>query len=160
SAGSGSGSTVTLNALAAMATDTDYTVLAVDTAGDVHGFSYAFDGPQLAPRAVDAPVFSGATGTVAAADTGNGALAAIAHGRPNASGTALVPLDAQLAPNGTAQMAMAWYGLDSAIARAADGTLAFLGVQQGGAAAKLVSPSGTDLGASHLVVDGSEGVSV
>src|SRR5262249_17610535 len=61
--------------------------------------------------------------------------------------------------HGASQMDLAWYGVDSAIARAADGTLAFLGAQQsGGAAAKLVSPNGADLGASHLVVGGREGV--
>jgi hypothetical protein len=159
--GTGSGSTVTLNVLAAMATDTTYDVFTVDSAGDVHGFSYAFDGSQLVPDAVDAPVFSGATGTVAAVDTGNGVLAAIAYGRPDATGTVLVPLDAQLAPGGTQQMELEWYTLDSAIARAADGTLAFLGGQASDdVAAKRVSPAGTDLGASHLVIDGAEGISV
>jgi hypothetical protein len=155
----GGGSTITLGPLAVAATDTDYYVLAADTAGDVHGFSYAFDGAHLLPRAIDAPVFSGATGAVAAIDTPDGVLAVMEYGRPNASGTALVPLDGQLASRGTPQMNQTWYGLDSTIARAADGTMALIGQQSSGAAAaKRVSPAGADLGASHLVVDSSEGV--
>jgi hypothetical protein len=155
----GPAAAVTLNALAATATDAGYDVLAVDSAGDVRGFSYAFDAGQLAARAANTPVFSGATGTVAAIDTGGGILAAIEYGRPSAAGTALVPLDAQLAPRGPPQMELAWYSLDSAIARTSDGALAFLGVQSNGAAAaKRVSPAGADLGASHLVIDGAEGV--
>src|SRR5215468_10218381 len=85
---SGSGTTATLSALAATATDDHYVVLAVDSAGDVHGFSYALAGTQLVSHAVDAPVWSGATGPVAAVDTGSGILAAIEYGRPDATGTA------------------------------------------------------------------------
>jgi hypothetical protein len=160
-AGSGSGVGVTLTALAASAGDAGYHLLAVDSAGDVHGFSYAFDGAQLAPHATGAPVFSGATGTVAAIDTPDGVLAAIAYGRPTSTGTALIPLDAQLAPHGAPRMNAAWYTLDSAIAGTSDGTLAFLaGQSTDDVAAKRVSSSGTDLGASHLLINSAEGISV
>jgi hypothetical protein len=161
STGSGSGAgPVTLSAIAATATAAGYALLLVDSLGDVHGFSYAFDGPQLAPRTANAPVSSSATGTVAAVDTPDGVLAAIEYGRPDALGTALVPLDAQLAPRGSAQKNAAWYGLDGTLAHGPDGALAFVGAQSsGGAAAKRLTSSGADLGVGHLVVDASEGVS-
>lgn len=154
---------MTLSALAAAASDTEYYLLAVDSAGDVHGFSLGFDGDQLVPRTINAPVLSGATGAAAAVDTPGGVLAAIEYGRPDPAGTELVPLDTQLQPpaNGAPQMNAAWYTLDGAIAHAPDGTLAFLGVSSGGGAqAKRVSTTGTDLGVAHQVVDPSEGVSV
>jgi hypothetical protein len=153
--------TVTLSAIAATANDGGYDVIAVDSAGDVQGFGFAFDGQQLAQRAIGTPVFSGATGVVAAVDTPDGILAGIEYGRPDPTGTALVPLDAQLAPRGTQQMNAAWYTVDGALARTADGALAFLGAQTSEAvAAKRVSTSGADLGASHLVIGASEGASV
>lgn len=159
-AGSGSGG-VALNALAATATSTGYYLLARDSAGDVHGFSFAFDGTQLAPRTANAPVFSGASGGVAALDTPDGVLAAIEYGRPDPTGTALVPLDAQLASHGASQNSTAWFSLDAAIAHAPDGTLAFLGVQSGGGAqAKRVSSTGASLGVAHQVVDPSEGATI
>src|SRR5206468_1087354 len=121
----------------------------------------AFDGAQLAPRTTNAPVFSGATGPVAAIDTPDGILAAIEYGRPDATGTALVPLDAQLAPRGPAQNTAAWYSLDGSVAHTADGALAFVGVQSnGGAAVKRLTSSGANLGVGELVVDPSEGASV
>lgn len=160
-AGAGSGSVgVALSALAATATSTGYYLLAMDSAGDVHGFSFAFDGTQLALRTANAPVFSAATGAATAIDTPDGVLAAIEYGRPDPTGTALVPLDAQLAPHGAPQMIAARYSLDAAIAHGPDGTLAFLGMQgSGGAEARRVSSTGTGLGAAHPVVDPSEDVS-
>lgn len=158
--GSGSGLTVTLSALGAAATTTGYHVLAVDSAGDVHGFSFAFDGPELAPRTTNAPVFTGATGAVTAIDTPDGMLAGIEYGRPDPTGTALVPLDAQLAPHGAPQMLGMRYSLDGAIAHGPDGTLAFLGAQSsGGAEARRVSSTGTGLGVAHQVVDPAEDIS-
>lgn len=159
--GSGSSTTVTLTAIAATAGDAGYHLLAVDSGGDAHGFSYAFDGAQLAPHAAGAPVFSGATGTVAAIDTPDGVLAAIAYGRPDSTGTALIPLDAQLAPHGAPQMNAAWYTLDGAIAGTSDGALAFLaGQSTDDVAGKRVSPDGTDLGAAHLLINAAEGISI
>lgn len=159
--GSGSGSIPSLTAVAATATADGYAVLAVDGTGDVHGLSYAFDGALLAPHAAGAPVFSGATGTVGAIDTGDGILAAIAYGRPDSVGTDLIPLDAQLAPHGTAQRYSAWYTLDTAIAGSADGALAFIGEQSNDDVnAKRVSSAGVDLGPSRKVIDGAEGISV
>jgi hypothetical protein len=160
-AGSGSGSPVTLSAIAATATVDGYAVLAVDGTGDVHGFSYAFDGALLGPRAANAPVFSGATGTATAIDTGDGLLAAIAYGRPDSVGTDLISLDAQLAPQGTPQRYPAWYTLDSAIAGTSGGALVFIGGQSNDdVMARRVSPTGTDLGPSRKVIDGAEGISV
>jgi hypothetical protein len=159
--GSGSGALPSLTAVAATATADGYAVLAVDGAGDIHGFSYAFDGALLGQRAADHPVFSGATGTVGAIDTGNGILAAIAYGRPDSVGTDLVPLDAQLASLGTPQRYAAWYTLDSAIAGSSGGALVFLGGQSNDdVMAKRVSPTGIDLGPSRKVIDGTEGISV
>jgi hypothetical protein len=161
--GSGSGSSAlpALTAVAATATTDGYAVLAVDSAGAVHGFSYAFDGSLLGQRAADAPVFSGATGTVGAIAAGNGILAAIAYGRPDSVGTDLVPLDTQLASLGTPQRYGAWYTLDSAIAAGSGGALVFLGGQSNDdVMAKRVSPTGIDLGPSRKVIDGTEGISV
>lgn len=153
--------TVTLSAIAATASVGGYDMIAVDSAGDVQGFAFAFDGAQLVQRATGAPVFSGATGVVAAVDTPDGILAAIEYGRPDPAGTTLVPLDAQLAPRGAQQMNAAWYSIDGALARTADGALAFLAAQTSEAvAAKRVSTSGTDLGASHLVISAAESASV
>jgi hypothetical protein len=105
-------------------------------------------------------VFSGATGTVGAIDTGDGILAAIAYGRPDSTGTDLVPLDARLAPHGTLQRYTAWYTLDSAIAGSSGGALVFLGGQPNNdVLAKRVSPTGMDLGPSRQVIDGAEGIS-
>jgi len=157
--GSGSGATVTLSALGAAATATGYHVLAVDSVGDVHGFSFAFDGADLAPRTTNAAVFSGASGAVTAIDTPDGVLAAIEYGRPNPTGTTLVPLDAQLAAHGAPQMLATRYSLDGAIAHGPDGTLAFLGaLDSGGAEAHLVSSVGSALGVAHQVVDPSEDI--
>jgi hypothetical protein len=159
--GSGSGAMPSLTAVAATATADGYGVLAVDGTGDVHGFSYAFDGALLGPRAAGAPVFSGATGTASAIDTGAGILAAIAYGRPDSTGTDLIPLDAQLAPHGALQRYSAWYTLDSAIAGTSSGALVFIGGQPNDdVVAKRVSPTGTDLGPSRKVIDGAEGISV
>lgn len=159
--GSGSGVLPSLTAVSATATADGYAMLAVDGSGDVHGFSYAFDGALLSQRATSAPVFSGATGTVAAIDTGSGVLAAIAYGRPDSAGTDLIPLDAQLTPHGAPQDNAAWFTLDSAIAVSSGGALAFLGGQTTtDVMAKRVSPTGTDLGPSRKVIDGAEGISV
>ena len=106
-------------------------------------------------------MFSGATGTVGAIDTGNGILAAIAYGRPDSAGTDLVPLDAQLAPHGTPQRYGAWFTLDSAVAGTSGGALVFIGGQPtDDVAAMRVSPTGLNLGPSRKVIDGAEGISV
>jgi len=150
-----------MTGLAATATDDGYYVFTVDDNGDVHGFSYEFDGDALAAATVDAPVFSGATGTVAAIDTGDGVLAAMQYGRPDAAGTALVPLDGRLAPRAAPQMHLAWYGLDSTVARGTSGGLAFLGQDSSGqVVAKLVSPTGQDLGAPHVAIDAGEDANI
>jgi hypothetical protein len=159
--GSGSGALPSLTAVAATATAGGYAVLAVDSSGDVHGLSYAFDGALLGPRGPSAPVFSGATGTAAAIDTGDGILAAIAYGRPDSNGTDLIPLDAQLAPHGAPQRYTAWYTLDSAIAGSSDGALVFIGGNNNNdVMAMRVSPPGTGAGPSRKVIDGAEGISV
>lgn len=158
-AGSGSGTPVTLAAIAATASADSYYVLAVDSTGAVQGFAFAFDGPQLAPR-VNAPVFTGATGVLAAIDTPDGILAAIEYGQPTPTGTALVPLDAQLAPRGAPQMNDAWFSLDDTLAHTDDGTLAFLGTQSDHIMAKQLSSSGTDHGGAQQIIESSEGATV
>jgi hypothetical protein len=141
--------------IAATATDAGYYVLAVGPTGGVHGFSYLFHDGVVAPAVVDAPVFSGATGTLAAIPTSDGVIASIVYGRPDAIGTALVPLDASLAAHGQPQRYQAWFGSDATIARASDGTLAFLGTTTD-VAAKLVATDGTARGAEHTVIDRSD----
>ena len=154
--GSGSGSAVNpVPAIAATATDGGYYVLAVDLAGNVHGLSYMFSGDAVAPAVTDAHVLDNATGTVAALPVNGGVLASIVYGLPDATGTALVPLDAALEPRGDVQRYTAWFGSDGTMARAADGTLAFLG-ETTDIAAKLVSPDGASLGAEHTVIDRNE----
>lgn len=152
--GSGSGTVVETLVLAATAAADDYYVFA-EAAGEVHGFSYGFAGDQLVTHAVDAPVFSGASGTIAAVPAGDGVLASIVYGQPSALGTALVPLDGQLAPRGMPQMYAAWFGGERTIARADDGALAFLGATSD-VAAKLVGSDGASLGSPHTVIDRSE----
>jgi hypothetical protein len=157
--GSGSGTPVTLAMIAATASADGYHVLAVDSTGDVQGFAFAFDGPQLAPPAT-VPVFKGATGVVAAIDTPDGILAAIEYGQPTPTGTALVPLDTQLQPHRAPQMNDGWLSLDDSLAHTDDGALAFLGTQSGITVAKQLSSSGTDNGGSQQTIDPSEGASV
>jgi hypothetical protein len=160
--GSGSGSgtpAVTLSSIAATASADGYYVLAVDSAGDVQGFAYGFESSQLALRAT-APVFTGATGAVAAIDTPDGIVAAIGYGQPSPTGTALVPLDAQLAPHGAPQMNDGWLILDDTLAHTADGTLALLGTQSGNIVATQLSSSGTNPGGSQQIVAPTEGASV
>lgn len=157
--GSGSGTPVTLTAIAATAGANGYHLLAVDSTGAVQGFAFPFDGPQPAPGAT-APVFMGATGVLAATDTPNGVLAAIEYDRPNPTGTALVPLDAQFAPVGTQQKDTAWYSLDDTLAHTDDGKLMFVGTQSDVTVAKRVSASGTDLTGSQQIVDPTETASV
>ena len=155
-AGSGTGAPPNpVPALAATGNDAGFYVLAVDLAGDVHGLSYAFTSGSVAPAVTDVHVFSGATGTVAASPTTGGVLASILYGIPDATGTALVPLDGSLAPRANVQRYAAWFGSDRTIARAVDGTLAFLG-ETTDIAAKLVSPDGLSLSSEHTVIDRSE----
>jgi len=123
--GSGSGSSApSLVGFAGAASDTGYYAFAVDNTGKVHGFAFGFDGTTLASRVIDTPVYSGATGAISATATSDGVLASIVYGAPD--GTALVPLDAALAPRGVAQTYPSQIGAENAIARLTDGTLAFL----------------------------------
>jgi hypothetical protein len=105
--GSDSGTTATLSALAATATHTDYVMLVVDSAGDVHGFSYALDGSQLVSHAVNAPVWSGATGPVAAVDTG-GKIGSLLRGSSStaASSRSWCPATAARCSAGTSRRRM------------------------------------------------------
>jgi hypothetical protein len=156
--GSGSGTGAPMNpvpAIAATATDGGYYVLAVDLDGNVHGLSYMFSGSSVAPVATDTHVLDGATGTIAAIPVAGGILASIVYGVPDATGTALLPLDAALEPRGTVQRYAGWFGSDGTMARAPDGTLAFIG-EATDIAAKLVSPDGVSLGAEHTVIDRNE----
>jgi hypothetical protein len=161
--GSGSGSSAlpSLTGVAATATADGYAVLAVDGNGDVHGFSYGFDGKLLTTRTAGAPVFSNATGTATVIDTGNGLLAVIGYGRIDSTGTDLVELDAQLVPQGTAQRYSAWYTLDSAIAANSDGTLVVIGgTSTDDVAGMRVSSTGVNPGPSRKLIDSTEGISI
>jgi hypothetical protein len=161
--GAGSGSNaITLAGLTAVATDTHVYALAADSAGGVHGYSFEFDGANLVARTANAPVFTQATGSIAAVPAGDGVLALIVYGLPDPVGTALVPLDSNLAAAGPQQMYEHWYGGDRALALAPDGTTrTLLGFTSNGdeVDARLVAGNGTSLGTAHAVIGGSESAS-
>jgi hypothetical protein len=161
-AGGGSGGNpVTLAGLTATATDTHVYALAADTAGDVHGYSFAFDGANLVAGTANAPVFKQATGPIAAVPAGGGVLVQIVYGLPDPLGTALVPLDQDLAAAGPQQMYDHWYGGDRALALGSDDKRTILGFTNNGNVvdARLVAADGTSLGTSHPVIADSEGPS-
>jgi hypothetical protein len=146
--------------LAAAATDTEYYAFVIDSVGVVHGFSYGFDGGQLAPRKTDVEMFTGATvkgGAAAATQVGDQVMLSTLYGQPDALGIALVGCDSDLGALADAQMHAGWLGLDGTIARAHDGTLAFLGAQSNFEVdGKLVTPTGGDVGVPHTLIDRNE----
>lgn len=150
------------SAVAATATAGGYYAFVVDGVGDVHGFSYGFADDQLAARQADVTVFGGATVKGAAATAipvGDKVLLATLYGQPDALGVALIPRGGDLGVVADPQKQPGWFGLDGTLARAPDGTLAFLGAQSSlDVEAKLVTPTGGDVGAGHVVVDRSEAV--
>src|SRR5262249_42303188 len=117
------------------------------------------DGGQLVPRQIDVTVYGGATvkgGAAAAIPVGDQVLLATLYGQPDAAGTALIGRDRDLGSLGS-QMYPGWLGLDGTIARARDGALALLGPQSNlDVDAQLVTPTGGNTGAAHVVVDYSE----
>jgi hypothetical protein len=140
--------------LGALATPQGYNVFLADGAGNVHGFTYEFEAGTLVPRLEDVPLTSNANGPIAAIALGDQRLLAVSYGRPSATGTQLVPLDAQLVLRGQPVQQEGWFGGASTIATTRNGAIALLG--QLGAKevdAKLVSPLGTDLGAAHPLID-------
>ena len=152
--GSGSGSSApSLVGFAGAASATGYYAFAIDNTGKVHGFSFGFDGTTLASRMIDIPVYTDATGVIAATATSDGVLASIVYGAPD--GTALVPLDAELAPRGAAQTYPSWVGAENAIAQLTDGTLAFLSTGSD-ITTQVVATDGVTHSPHHVVVDGAE----
>jgi hypothetical protein len=107
-----------------------YDVFTVDGAGQVQGFSYAFDTDdlataRLAKQVSDVPVGTNATGSLGALAIGDDVLVAMPYGRPTTTGTALIPLSAQLGSRGSPAMHDGAYGAGAALAGNTNGTLAF-----------------------------------
>jgi hypothetical protein len=105
-------------------------VFTVDGTGQVQGFSYAFDTndlatARLAKQVGDVPVGTNATGSIGAFALGDDVLVAMPYGRPNATGTALIPLDAQLGSRGAPVRRDGVYGAGATLARNSNGALVF-----------------------------------
>jgi hypothetical protein len=135
--------------LSATATSDGYAVLNVDDMGDVRGFSYRFSPGDpahatLTEAIVQLPVAPNATGPVGSYAFGDQLLVELPYGRPQATGTSLIPLDAQLAPIGAPVQHAGWYGAAGTVTRNVAGTSAFLGqrLSDGEVDAVLVSPLG------------------
>lgn len=134
-----------------------YDVFTVDGTGQVQGFSYAFDTDNLATaklgaQASDVPVATNATGSLGAFPLGDDVLVAMPYGRPTSTGTALIPLDAQLGSRGAPAMHDGSYGAGSALARNSNGTLAFATqLSLKAIDLRLVSALGTEVGPAQKV---------
>jgi len=151
----------TTSYLAAAATPHGYHVFTVDDAGDVRGFTYAFDTAGLVPQLADVALASDATGSIGAVSRGDEVVLAMPYGRPDPIGTQLIPLTAQLTSGGDPAKQADWFGSFSALAATPGGDLAFLGqLGNGEVDAKLVSPVGIDLGAPRPVIDAADGVTM
>ena len=152
----------TTSHVSAATTPRGYNVFTVDATGNVAGFTYEFQTGTLFQQAGDVPLMSNATGPIGSLALGDQSMLAVPYGRPSASGTALIPLDAQLATPPQATMENGWFGSFSTLAPASSGNLAFLGqlVSGGAVDAKLVSPLGVDQGAVHPVISAAEGVTM
>ncbi len=151
----------TTSHIGATTTPRGYQVFTVDDTGNLAGFTYEFQAGTLIQQAGDVPVMMNATGPVGSIALGDQTMLAVPYGRPNATGTALIPLDAQLAMRAQAGKEDGWFGSVSALAPAPGGSLAFLGqLANGEVDAKLVSPLGVDQGAAHPVISAAEGVTL
>jgi hypothetical protein len=147
--------------VSAATTPRGYNVFTVDDTGNLAGFLYEFQTGTLLQQAGNVPLLSNATGPVGSLALGDQRVLAVPYGRPSASGTALLPLDAQLNARAQATMENGWFGSVSALAPTPGGGLAFLGqLANGEVDAKLVSPLGVDQGAAHPVIGAAEGVTM
>jgi hypothetical protein len=120
--------------LIAIATDRGYDVFTVDNSHEIHGYAYEFQGDQLV-AAVENVVLSvaaspnGAIGGISLAPSASDSvevMLAVTYGDPFPTGTALVPLDAELQPAGTPVMHDDWVGAYGSLARADSGGVVFL----------------------------------
>ena len=107
-----------------------YDVFTVDSTGEVQGFSYTFDTNDratatLAKQVANVPVGTNATGSLGAFADGDDVIVAMPYGRPMPTGTALIPLDAQLDARGAPAIHDGLYGAGGALARNTTGVLAF-----------------------------------
>jgi hypothetical protein len=146
--------------LAAAGTASGYRVFTSDNAGQVRGsvFEFAAGSATLAQTGSETPIAANATGPLTASDGADGILLAMPYGRPNATGTALIPLDAALAARGAAAMNDGWDGEDGSLAQSTGGALALL-LQNVGTHevdAQLISSLGVASGAASPVVDSSD----
>jgi len=151
----------TTSHVSAATTPTGYNVFTVDGTGNVAGFIYEFQTGTLTQQAGDVLLMSNATGPVGSLALGDQSILAVPYGRPSATGTALLPLDAQLTMRAQPARQDGWFGSVSALAPTPGGGQAFLGqLANGEVDAKLVSPLGVDQGAAHPVIGAAEGVSL
>ena len=151
----------TTSRLAAASTPGGYNVFTVDDTGEVRGFTYELTTGTPVAQLDNVAITSNANGPLGSIALGDKLLLAVPYGRPVATGTQLVPLDAQLATRGQPTMQDGWFGSFNTLAATGSGTLAFLGqLGNGEVDAKLVSPLGVDLGAPHPVIDQADGASL
>lgn len=140
--------------IAATRTAKGYAMFAVDDTGALHGQAYDFSGGTLAAHGAGGSLAINATGPLGVAAVGNGVMLVVPTGRPAATGTQLLALDALLAPTGNAAPTAGWYGGPGALAVSSLGAIAALGTLDNREVdVKLVSPLGADLGAFHPAVD-------
>jgi hypothetical protein len=139
--------------VAAAPTARGYQVFAIDAAGDVRGVAYEFQAGALVARGADVPVGSDATGALGATAVEGGVLVVMPYGRPDASGTAVLPLDGRLAPRAMPQRLAGWFGGPGTITTSTTGEIAMLGTLANAEVnVQLVSPLGVELTAQRPVV--------
>ena len=115
--------------LSATATLHGYDVLAVN-AGEIRGYTYDFSGigtaSSLAASRSDVLIAGGAAAAVGAFAIDDDVLVTMPYQNGTAAGTALLPLDHQLASRGTPIQHDATFGAGGSIAHNADGAVVFL----------------------------------
>jgi hypothetical protein len=147
----------TTSHVSAATTPSGYNVFTVDGSGNVAGFTYEFQTGTLLQQAGNIPLLSNATGPIGSLAIGDQSMLAVPYGRPTSLGTALIPLDAQLAMLGQPVKDDGWFVSASTLAPAAGGNLAFLGkLTTGDVDAKLVSSRGVDQSPQLPVISAGE----
>jgi hypothetical protein len=146
----------TITAVAAAQTADGFALVTVDSSGDLAGWSYAFDGAQLAATKEGVSLGSNANGTVGIAVSGSTLMVAAATGMPTATGTTLLPVDAATMAAGTPSARASELAVVTPIAAsgADSGGIAFASVDNGGAQidARLISATGSDTGSAVAII--------
>ncbi|HEY0191406.1 MAG TPA: hypothetical protein VGC42_09825 [Kofleriaceae bacterium] len=148
----------TTSSLGATPTDDGYFVLAVDSGGGVSGAAFDFSADRsLAQTTGQVAIATGATGSVAGVGLPEGALVEVPYGRPDTTGTVLVPLDRTLQPRGAQAKHDTWIAGAAMLARTSSGAIALAGQDRTNRniQGQLVDGTGAFLGAPVLLVAGS-----